>query len=161
MNTEDCIQQCGVVFARCVRVYHRREPSPRMGKQPVDKGRGKVNNAAWFMSIYKRALVNEFNMLATRVGRSYRAENEFVIQSMNRSEGWDYNPGLLLASLSSELREVLQVLAGAPTELLEMLLHEQRDEIWSRRLCRLCRISTPNETIVTELRDLAKARLTP
>jgi hypothetical protein len=182
MSSEDALQQCGVVFARCLRLYNRRS---------AQSGWGRVDNAAWFMALFKRALANEFNTLSRNIGRSHRAELEAAAEMRQRpGTRVERNPGPLLAGLSDELRQVLRVLAVAPSEFLQMLLREpddeswaqrlyqfcsrypnsspeflgmllreQDDKTWSRRLCRLCGIY-PNETIVEELRDLAKREAT-
>jgi hypothetical protein len=49
---------------------------------------------------------------------------------------------------------VLRVITGTPSEFfLGMLLSSGPDNVWSRRICRLCGIPV-NENIIGELRKL-------
>lgn len=92
---EDLLQEAQIKFLACCRAYS-----------------GKVDNPAWFMSLYKRALVNHLTTLAERNSRY-----NFL----------DYNdpallPDVLDASLNgSELIEVMQVMTNLPTEFAEVL----------------------------------------
>jgi hypothetical protein len=146
MDYEDAVQECAAVFVRCKNLYE-----------------GKVDNPKWFMSLLKISIVNEFNTMAKRCGRDRAAETDWVTAQVELLDGAvDHNNGGLLAALSEaseELREVLMVVAKAPAELLELLLPGEGeptpdDASWSRRLCRICRVGTINEAIVTELREL-------
>lgn len=108
------------------------------------------------MSLYKTALANEFHYYAVETRQRREAEWEWASQDLERRGDRTYEEGSLAATLveaSAELREVLRVVAQAPSELLEILLAESDDEGWSRRLCRLCHVSI-SSSIVAELRSL-------
>ena len=140
MSEEDALQECALVFARCVHHYA-----------------GKIDNAPWFMALFKRAVANEFHFHASACTRIREAEAGYAGEQSRRGEGVDHNLGTLTASIASaseELRAVLRVVAQAPTELLSLLLLEASDENWSRRLCRISGINKVSKTIVAELRDI-------
>jgi hypothetical protein len=115
------------------------------------------------MSIYKKALAREFHTRASNTRRDIETEQEYGLEHARRSNV-DYNVGTItsaLAEASDELREVMGVIANAPAEFLKILLDDGRednevcdDATWSRRLCRLARLNTISETLVTELRVL-------
>lgn len=86
---EDLLQEARIKFFMCCRAYQ-----------------GKVDNPAWFMSLYKRALVNHLNTLTER-----NARYNFL----------DYNdpshiPDAGTTGGEGELMEVLQVIANLPAE---------------------------------------------
>ncbi len=48
-SEEDSLQECAAVFARCLRTYQ-----------------GKVDNPAWFMSLFKISVINEWNTVSIK-----------------------------------------------------------------------------------------------
>lgn len=91
---EDLIQESYIKFLQCQKCYA-----------------GKINNPAWFMSLYKRALINQFNTFLERVTRynfiSYE-DLEQITGPLNRTD-----PG-------SEI-DVMNVVKGLPEEFLSVL----------------------------------------
>jgi len=143
---DDAIQECRLIYVKCWRQYE-----------------GRVDNAAWFMALYMRAVTNDFNTFARRNQR-------LALHDAATVEQVDYSNGPLLAVLASaseELREVLRVIAVAPSELLMLMLdgltrhrpgrrsgHEEAAV--SRALCRLARIRNVRDDLLTELRSLLR-----
>jgi hypothetical protein len=164
MDYADALQACAECFARCAYMY-----------------RGKIDNAAWFMSVFKIAVVNEFNTLsiADMTQRALMQEevNEYLtnreterrakLKQPRRENNYskdcytktvDFNDGPLQIALkqaSNELHVVLNVISNAPAEMLGMLLTNDgvADEVWSRRICRLCGIKK-QRNVIGELREL-------
>lgn len=108
---EDAMQEARIVFLRCARKY-------------ADK----VDNAAWFMAVYKRSLAGRFADLSTNDTR-YRAVGELCgvdddgAQYTLDGVGELANEGelrCLINEAPGEVREVLALLLGAPTEILEL-----------------------------------------
>lgn len=132
-SEEDAMQQAALVFARCVRSYEMR-----------------VDNPAWFMSLYKVALMNDFNSFAIVDGRIRN------LVAPPDAELIEHETGSIYASLcqaSVELQTVLSMIAKAPSEMLAILLHPADSEVMSRRLARWAGIKT-RHNLVDELRDL-------
>ena len=160
MSYDDSLQEAALVFARCRDRYTSQQAWDQCTWDHMMLGTSKirpVDNPAWFMSIYKRALSNEFHYYAEHCRLQREAQGEYAHEDHERQGDVDHNLGglaLLLAGASEELREVLRVVAAAPGELLELLLEPGDDEGWSRRLARLCRISNPSSGVVAELRQL-------
>jgi hypothetical protein len=146
-DREECLAIAAEVFARIVRKYGG-VSHPKYGI---------VTEARHWMAIFKSSLSREFHTFAYEARAYAEAQRQWGEEELKRGGEVDYNEGglaTILAGASQELREVMGVVAGAPTELLKLLLEEADDQTWSRRLCRLGRISTMNEGIVTELRNL-------
>jgi hypothetical protein len=140
MDFEDCMQMAGEVFARCSNRYS-----------------GTVDNPAWFMSLFQKALANEFHYYAVECGLRREAEKQHIEEiQQNHTEVEIESASLSTITMdaSSELKQVLTTIANAPREFLEILLKESDDSGWSRRLCRLCGTKKLNEGIVAELRSL-------
>jgi hypothetical protein len=142
---DDAMQECAIIFIRCCRHYD-----------------GRVTNAAWFMSLFMRAVVNNFHTFARRNRRFYLAEAAAVEQARERA-AFGYSEGPLFTALSrasSELIEVCRVLASAPNELLSLMLSgigSARDEAAvSRVLCRLARVRNVRSDLLSELRALLR-----
>jgi hypothetical protein len=138
---DDAVQECAVVFARCAKLYY-----------------GKVDNAAWFMALYKAAVVNYFNTLAKKNKKAAESSKTAPPRYAD-GEAVDWSSGPLLALLnqaSVELREVLIVIAAAPSELLTLMLAGSKSDAaaWSRALCRLARTRRVRNDLLFELRNL-------
>lgn len=148
MTRDEALQTCAEVFSYCRYRYCLR------------RGLGVVDNGAWFMSLYKQALMTRFHKEAERSTHIREADATFA-DTQKTVERETTNLGETLAAVSTaseELREVLRVIASAPAELVELLLRADTDDArWSRRLCRLCGIRV-NGDVVTELRQLAGGR---
>lgn len=143
---DDALQECALIFVRCCRTYE-----------------GKVDNPAWMMSLYKRAVINDWHTFAERDGRIRS------VPAPDPTDDIDHNAGILATAIgeaSTELRQVLGVLAIAPAEFLsilfaktELLQADDPDIVASaarsinRRIRRLCGISG-HADILSELRQL-------
>lgn len=112
-DEDDAMQEARIVFLRCARQY----------KDAVD-------NAAWFMSLYKRSLAARFADLATKDGH-VRSVGELMCDVIDDTEGGvmlepigeTANEGelaVLVAQAPSEVREVLALLLNAPIEIMEL-----------------------------------------
>lgn len=112
-DSDDAMQEARIVFLRCATKY-----------------KGKIDNAAWFMGLYKRALVSRFSDLATK-DTHYRAVGSLVHDTEDEEGGLVHhesvgelsNAGELNVALrqaSGEVREVLALLLTAPIEILEL-----------------------------------------
>lgn len=124
MDQEDALQECAVVFSECKKRY-------------IEGQEGRVDNAAWFMSLYQTCLRNHFNLLSRRANHSLPLSYVDRIEITETCE----SEGPLLASLSEmpkEAKEVLRKIAEAPSELLGIVLSPMRSmEAWSRKMCRM------------------------
>lgn len=118
-DADDAMQEARIVFIRCARQY----------KDAVD-------NAAWFMSLYKRSLAARFADLATRDTR-YRSTGDLMCDVVDENDGHApeaigtlANEGelaVMVAQAPSEVKEVLALLLSAPTEILELAANAWRD----------------------------------
>ena len=88
---EDLLQEAYIKYLVCARRY-----------------KGKVDNGAWFMALYKRALSNHLHSLLLRHARYKLLE---------------YGDGAQLPepSVNGEVAEVLQILTTLPSELAEVM----------------------------------------
>ncbi len=124
---EDVLQECALVFARC-----------------VDRYATKVNNQAWMMALYKAALANHFHSLASRSTATAEGSEIYRDAVMVWSQdGADANMGSVatrIADAGEEVVHVLRFLADAPNELLAIALGDDdtTPEAICRRLKRLC-----------------------
>jgi hypothetical protein len=129
---EDALQECAAIFFHCHRKYY----GPR------------VDNAAWFMSLYKRAVINKFNKYAIADQNKYRAiidDNTTVSAIESGFHGWEeheyYDPDhhtiepweepsahfiVALNDMPSEVKLVLNRLLEAPNELRTWLFRRPR-----------------------------------
>lgn len=135
-DRDDALQECALVFAKCHKRY-----------------RYVVDNPAWFMSLYKVALLNHWNTLAVRDGRARAMAVPDVIETTDPAQG------PLLAALhgaSDELQQVLCMIANAPAELMGILFGNPCDTITNRRLRRWSGIGKVEQgaCLVSELRNL-------
>lgn len=116
---EDVMQECGLVFARC-----------------LDRYRGKVDNHAWFMSLYKISIINEFNTMAVRDGRQGALIAYSVDEIRMDDDGESYGHNLVASDMGSthwggllshlsmiggDLIEVMTCIAGMPNDALVAL----------------------------------------
>lgn len=140
LEPEEAVQECALVFARC-----------------ADRYAGKVDNPAWFMSLFQRAVGNHFNNLALSNERAARAAA--AIAELPNPNHIEWNNGPLLTALgeaSEELRQVLVLaLVKAPHELARLMLGGPRSDpaAWSRSLCRWARLPVRND-LIRELKKL-------
>lgn len=113
-DMEDAMQEARIVFLRCSCKY-----------------KDSVDNAAWFMSIYKRSLAARFSDLSTKDTRyrqvavlhNVQEDEEGGALPLQDTVGEVANAGELCVALRqapSEVVEVLTLLLGAPAELLEL-----------------------------------------
>jgi hypothetical protein len=138
---EDALAECALIWCRCLRKYEH-----------------SVDNPAWFMSLYTRAVSNDFTTYA-RVATQRRAlicyarsEDDEVVQDQGAT---DDNLGYLLTLLgdaSAELRQVLGMLANAPAEVLDSLLDGSPADM-NKRWCRRAGIKQAAD-LVGELKKL-------
>jgi hypothetical protein len=110
-SEEDALQQCALVFSRCLRGY-----------------KGKINSHAWFMGLFKSAVHNEWNTLSLKdtrnrdnnVGASDDDMSERFVADDMASDNW----GALSATLRStghDLINAMQSIANAPVDALAIL----------------------------------------
>lgn len=146
-SEEDALQECALIFVRCKNLYE-----------------GKVNNPAWFMALYKKALAMEWITMSAKDSR-LRA-----IPLPEPAAGIDHNLGMLSAAISggsAELQKFFSVLAGAPAEFLglmfnkaELVLSEDQavaqeaSSRLNRRIKRLLGISNASTDILSEMRAI-------
>lgn len=144
---EDALQECALIFVRCKNLYE-----------------GKVDNDAWFMSLYKRALALEW---ITMSGKDSRIRSVPVPED---AQGIDHNVGELSAAIaggSAELKRLFSVLANAPSEFLSLMFNkaelvmsdnpsiaQEASVKLNRRLRRLLGIKNASADIVSEMRAI-------
>jgi len=135
-SEEDAMQECALVFARCVARYG-----------------ATVNNPAHMMALFKVSVAREFHTLAAQDGadRAYASEVQ---------EETDFNAGPLLAAVSQaseEAQAVIRAVSTAPAAFLALLLDvsgsEDSDAALNRRFRRLLRLKSAHD-VVGELRAL-------
>lgn len=144
-SPEDALQQCAMVFARCLVHYE-----------------GTVDNEAWFMALYKRALANHWYANGARniankeiFGDPHELEALKPAASLYQDEE-EALPGLdgaveIWESASGELRQVLSMIANGPAELVEILTEDcpRLNQRW-RRFGRI----KAQKDLVGEMREL-------
>lgn len=134
-SEEDALQECALVFVRCVKRYGTM-----------------VDNPAWMMSLFKRAVANEWHTYSL-------TDSGMRSLEINDEEQVDHNTGYLLAAItgaSAEAQQVIQVVLSAPTEFLDILLGNGKadsDAMLNRRFRRLLKWKS-NVDVVKELRAL-------
>jgi len=140
-SKEDALQECGLVFAKCCRKYGDR-----------------VNNPAWFMALYIRAVMNTWNTLARRDEdeRNTVAHTSTYDLEEYRVVNIGSSMAVSLLELSIEARRVLQTLITAPGEVIEYVMagrHHRRDMI-NRRLLYILGFSRRQINAIDEVIDL-------
>lgn len=122
-DKEDAHAHCAMVFALCLDKYIY---------NPV-KGKKRVDNPRWFMSLFQRAVINQFHKLAEKdtqyrdtIDTSVGFDNPLTNQDEARYVGIDRNAGPLsvaITELPFEYRLVLNRLLESPAELIAFLFH--------------------------------------
>lgn len=139
-SEEDAVQECAVIFTRCLNYY-------------ADK----VDNPAWMMALYKRAVANDFHTFALKDQQARSVGTPLADPDATLPEIPDYSAGPLFAQLavdaSGELRQVLTMIANAPAEMLEIIFASRSEAAINRRLRRICRLPE-NRDLLGELRAL-------
>jgi hypothetical protein len=155
---EDALQECGVVFARCVRSYVKAR---------------RVNNHAWFMSLYQRALANQWNSFSVKDSQRRELLLNFVSQYDLFEEGSNEehrtaealdaastNWGPMLGQLRSsagELFGVLSTLANAPNDTLAALFSGCSPDRQRTRISKLKK--TDDDFVIDCVREFVRMRL--
>jgi hypothetical protein len=150
ITKDDALQECAVVFARCARNYT-----------------GKIDNPAWFMSIYKVAIVNEWNK-ASLVDQNHRdityCDDLTSLDSISCSPSNEGNSGPFLQELrqcQSELQYMADILTRMPSELFDFL---SKDGSRKSRRQRVKRCYGPmkdlTQNIVEQYMDLRTSSVT-
>lgn len=136
---DDGLQQCALVFVRCNTRYEKQ-----------------VNDPAWFMALFKRAVQNEFITLANKDSRLRSA----VITRHGVPDAEALESVLLAsASMSTELRSVVSMIANGPREMLELLCDCRpgpgidEDDAIDQRWRRISK-AHKHQHLVRELKDL-------
>lgn len=137
LDYDDAVQECAAAFAYTIGYAQRNG----------------VDNAAWFMALFKTAVAQSFATLAIKNirARSFYAE---PVENLDKIE---YSEGILFTALnqaSEELRTVLSIIASSPSEFLDLVLKQANDRKWSRRVLRLCGIYDVKVDVIGELRTL-------
>jgi DNA-directed RNA polymerase specialized sigma24 family protein len=142
-DPEDVLQECAWKFVQCCKVYG-----------------DTIDNPAWLMQLYKRALIRHFDRLALRdkAARLAKMAARELQEVQAASEGYLFET---LVGASRELRQVLQLFCCAPADLLDLMLPTPQyrfslatEQRISRSWCRLARLDTVREDLVSELRGL-------
>lgn len=139
-DREDTFQYCAMVWAWCCKVHDDR-----------------VDSQARFMAFFQKVLENEFKDLV-RLSKAQKRTAETEPFDVERHQLSELPTAPLLASLteaSRDLRQVLEVIGTAPSDLLQLLLPDRlpRDEAsLSRSWCRLARTATVRNDLLSELR---------
>ena len=143
-SQEDALAECALIFTRCLRRYER-----------------SVDNPAWFMAIFKRAIANAWTTYAAKStqqrGLIVHARDEDDEAVRDNAGPAEDSQGFLLALLgeaSEELRQVLSILATAPAEALSILFCSTDNTVLNRVWKRWAGISDSRADVVAELRKL-------
>jgi hypothetical protein len=141
LTLNEAVQEGAEIFAWCLR-------------KTTSRG-GRIDNNKWFMRYFQRAVGTWLIDTAAKA----TARRETLLTLTQQQPIATVEPdGPLFAALSQdtshELRTVLRFIIETPSEyFLGLLLRPGPDNIWSRRMCRLCGIPV-NENIISELRKL-------
>jgi hypothetical protein len=142
---EDALQQCAMVYVRVVNKYAET-----------------VDNRAWMMSLYMRAIMHEWHTLSDRdtASRDFLVEMPEDPAQAGMLEPCEVGAGPLAAALagaSAELREALTLALNAPAELFELIFGRDQekpdDALVNRRWRRSARI-TRDVDLLAELREM-------
>lgn len=118
---EDSLQECALIFARCVKSYN-----------------GKLDNPAWFMALYKTAVARDWITFAQK--ESQRRDIELA----HAADLTDGNYGPLITHLrlcAAEIRDVMGMLASAPNEVCAALITAKSRSALDRKTRRLTKAS--------------------
>ena len=143
-SREDALAECALIFTRCLRRYEHT-----------------VNNPAWFMALYKRALANDWTTYAMKSTRqrdlivyARDPDDEAVRDNVEPAEDSQGFLLTLLGEASEELRQVLSILATAPAEALDILFCSTDYNMLNRVWKRWAGINDSKVDVVAELRKL-------
>lgn len=137
LSEEDARQECAIVFLRCQRAY-----------------RGDADNPRHMMALYKTALAREWHTLSTKDSQRRSALEE--ARSYDLPDQIDHCAGFLAAALAShgeEMRDLLSLLANAPSEVLGLIFLDDDLAGINRRLKRFLGIKDRSRDLMSELRD--------
>jgi hypothetical protein len=140
LDEEDAVQACGEIFARCLKYYAK-----------------KVDNPAWMMSLFKVAVMHDWNTYSQkdgqlRIGRD-PAKLLAHLELMPQPSA-NYGPLLIRwREASDELRQAMKILADAPAEMWDIVFSGRSAAAHNLRLRRLCGIRK-NVDLLGELRAL-------
>jgi hypothetical protein len=117
---EDSLQEAAVVFARCVKAYS-----------------GRVDNPAWFMALYKRAVINEWHRHSVRDTKVRDLATDFLddeesalqVEAMDMASTHWGEITAHLKGCGGELLDALANIAMAPAELVSMLARGDRRDL--------------------------------
>jgi hypothetical protein len=143
-DLDDCVQECAEVFCRLCKLY------------------GAVNDTRHLMALYKGMLVNRFNDHARANKRRRRmlehAQHEADFAPVSEEPAHLY---VALRGASRELQMVLRKICDGKSDLRDLMLPSPQSRFSaaterriSRSWCRLARVGTVREDLVTELRGL-------
>lgn len=145
LSEEDALQEAALIFVRCKNLYE-----------------GRVDNPAWFMALYKRALAMDWITMSAKDSKLRS------IPAPEIEDGVDHNLGMLSATISeggAEIQKLFSVLANAPAEFLGLMFNkaelvlsdnpqiaQEATSKLNRRLRRLLGIKDTSTDIVSALR---------
>lgn len=139
------MQECGVVFAKCCLRYGDR-----------------VNNPAWFMALYMRAVMNTWNSMARRDEgeRNAVAHTSSYDLAEYRVANLSSTMATSLLELSYEARRVMQTLINAPSEVIDYVIagRHHRADIINRRLLYILGFNQRQITAIDEVIDLVSKK---
>jgi hypothetical protein len=137
-DEEDAIQECALVFVRCKNKYE-----------------GRIDNPAWMMALFKSAVAHHWHVIASKNDPAKE------MQAPDPDFGTDRNHGQFMIALSeaqSEIRDLMNALLSAPSEILSIVFRDDDPILLNRRVKRLFGISgTGMRDLMAELRDLLSA----
>ena len=141
---EDAMAHCALIWTRCLRRYEY-----------------SVDNPAWFMSLFQRAVANDWTTYAAKSTRqrgllvSARSEKDAEMrEALGPTEDSQGYLLTLLGEASDELKQDLKVLANAPAESLDILFSSTSSEGLNRTWKRWAKVRAPGKDVVAELRSL-------
>lgn len=143
---EDAMQEARIVFLDCSRRYG-----------------ATVDNAAWFMALYKRALASQFHNLSSI---DTRHKQFAVLSDVTREDQPDPEPigsldnegalVLLIRQAPDEVRAVLSLMLNAPVEVVDMISAAmrvpQKARACSLRLCKMLGLP-PQDSLLSQVRE--------
>lgn len=140
------MQEAWIVFDRCAKKYS-----------------GLVDNPAWFMALYQRALIGQFNDFSTISSRRRHVISESNLVNddgelptdLREPVGEVCNEGelrVLVRQAPSEVKMVLALLFNAPSELLEMISDafqgaRKSNSMGNKHLCLLLGVSEDTDLL--------------
>jgi hypothetical protein len=129
------MQQCAEVYVRCRNKY---------ALQPIDP--------AHFMTLFKVSLAHEWIRLADKDTKERAALAEFASPPQI-----DHNLGELSIAFSKaswELRYVIEVIAEAPQEFLEVMFAFASIKDMNARILKMCGLHKSRKNVLRELKNL-------